>query len=188
MGAPEKFPEHPEKGLMVPGVALNTQRSKVKFALQRVCSTRNRESSAHPQADGAGGEGGHGRIEKGIWATHPGSPLVKRRLGSFLPLHSSYHPRLHTPPPHLKTPPLPNLTLEDPFTHPHRVGDHISILLPSASQRSRGCFQLGGRREHGEGTFFLNQQEINKWFCSPPGSPWVGNLKCIKVGRPINMS
>lgn len=136
---------------------------------------RNREPIAHPQVEG-----------QGVWTAHPGSTIVRRELGLFLPLHSCCHPRPHALPPHIKAP--SSLTSNGLLTHPHCFEDHICILLPSASKRSRRCFQLGGRRDLSMETFFFKQQETNKWICSLPGSPWVGNLKCIKVGRPINMS
>lgn len=56
MGAPEKFPEHPEIGLMVPGVALNIQRSSCPA--KGVYYEKQRESQAHilRQTGGVGGK------------------------------------------------------------------------------------------------------------------------------------
>lgn len=149
MGAPEKFPEQSEKGSMVPGVALNIQRSKVKFARQRVCSTRNRESSAHPQADGEGG--GHGRVERHMgyppWVSPseeeawflPTSPFL---LPPQTPHPSSTH-KDSPPQPHPQRLIHPPTLLWRPYLHPSPVCiPKIQGMLPAWRQKrpQRGNF------------------------------------------------
>lgn len=138
---------------------------------------RNREPIAHPQVEG-----------QGVWTAHPGSTIVRRELGLFLPLHSCCHPRPHALPPHIKAPP-------PPVSPPMACSPTHIVLKTISASFSRlhpkdpgGASSLEAEETLAWKLFFFKQQETNKWICSLPGSPWVGNLKCIKVGRPINMS
>lgn len=123
---------------------------------------RKKKPSAHLQAD-RGARCVERRLDCPSWVYNSEEGARSLSTSPFLlpsqtPCLSSTH-KGHTPP------------VSPPMTHSpaHCVEDRICILLPSASKRSRGCFQLGGRRDLSMETFFFKTARNKQMVLQPTG-------------------